>query len=524
MKGMLADRIAWTVGAILVAAYVAVFVHLSPVLPLQDFPNHLARAVVMADLIFRHGTTFGEAFNYRFLAVPYVLGDLLLTVAVQLLGVKGAAALWSTFILLSLPAALLFYLRTARVPAKILPLTLILSLYLATDWFFVVGFLEFRLGIAATLVVLAVAQLLRRRWSLPLYVLFCALVVLGYLIHLTVIIFAAAALGVSALLKLWRGTTTLRQETALLAPLGVAFACQFGVANHYRNPGDLVAEQYYWGTPYTKILGLGAEFIRYHEIWDILMSAMLAVCVLWPIRRNLNRSRLTEPGVVEMLTVAGAFLALYIVLPIAYADAFFVDIRALPLVTLFLMAACFSMLDPIPTARLAGAAIVLPLAALLAIANLAYLSKHMLDGSSWITSYRAVVAAIPRGARVLPVYTQHKEGKVKPLAHIASYVVMDRGGVIPYLFSGDNGSPMRYFRYVDRPYSPDEDWYNISTSPPPVDWKAVACQYDFLLVMKPFLSDRIRVASTTVAENRTAALLAIPKQACASSQDGAPDR
>lgn len=521
MKGTLTDRIAWTVGAILIAAYVAVFARLSPFLALEDFPNHLARAVVMADLIFGHGATFGEAFEYRFLAVPYVLGDLLLTVAVQLLGVRGATALWSALIFISLPSALLFYLRAARVPARILPLTLILSVYLATDWFFVVGFFEFRLAIAATLVVLAVAQLLRRRWSLPLYILFCALVVLGYLIHLTVIIFAATALGASALLRLGRGTTTLRRETILLTPLGVAFAFQFGVANHYRSPGDVVAEQYEWGTPYTKIRGLGAEFIRYHPIWDILMWGMLAACVLWPIRRNLSRSRLAEPGVVEMLAVAGAFLALYLVLPIAYADAYFVDIRALSLVTLFLMAACFSMLDPAPTARLAGAAIVLPLAALLAIANLAYLSRQMVNDGAWITSYRAVVAAVPRGAKVLPVYTQHKVGQVKPLLHVGSYVVMDRGAVIPYLFSGDNGSPMRYFRYVQRPYSPDEEWYNISPSPP-VDWNAVACQYDFLLVTKPFLSDRIRVASTTVAENRAAALLAIPKQACASSRGGAP--
>jgi hypothetical protein len=510
LKSVPTNQFACAVGAIVVAAYVAVFVHYSPALPLQDFPNHLARAVVMADLIFHQGAGFGEVFQYRFLAVPYVLGDLMLASAVELLGVTGATALWSALVLLSLPAALLFYLRVNRAPANGRALAFLLSMYLSTDWFFIMGFLEFRLAVAVTLVSLALAELLRRCWSAGIYVVYSVVVVLGYLIHFTSIVFVVAALGVSALLKLRLRTTSLRREIAVLAPVGAVLAWHFGVAVGYRVPSDIPSEILDWGTVSGKIEGLVAPFVRFSMPADFLMVLVLAACVLWPARRDFTRTCLLQAAVIEMLVLAATFLVMYFVLPVGYADAWAVDVRALAPATVFLIAACLYLPD---AARGSTAALVLPLAALLAIGNLAYLTKHIADDHAWLGAYRAVVAAVPRSAPVLPIYTHHRQGAVAPFLHAGSFVVIDRGGVIPYLFSGDRGSPMKYFRYVHRRYEPDEEWYTVP-QPVPVDWEAVACDYDFLLVMRPFDPGRIRVPTTTVTENGSAALLAIAKQAC----------
>jgi hypothetical protein len=46
-------------GTLLLLAYLIARWVLSP-MPLQDFPTHLARAVVMDDLIFHGGTRFGD--------------------------------------------------------------------------------------------------------------------------------------------------------------------------------------------------------------------------------------------------------------------------------------------------------------------------------------------------------------------------------------------------------------------------------------------------------------------------------
>src|SRR4051812_9158735 len=55
-----------------------------PTLPLQDLPNHAARGLVMADLLFHHGREFGDRFELHLEPQPYLLGDLLLSVLTQL--------------------------------------------------------------------------------------------------------------------------------------------------------------------------------------------------------------------------------------------------------------------------------------------------------------------------------------------------------------------------------------------------------------------------------------------------------
>jgi len=63
---------------LVVLAYIALFCQFSPLL-VQDYPNHLARATVMADLLFRHGAGFGQSFRLHLMWIPYVSGDLVLT-------------------------------------------------------------------------------------------------------------------------------------------------------------------------------------------------------------------------------------------------------------------------------------------------------------------------------------------------------------------------------------------------------------------------------------------------------------
>jgi hypothetical protein len=61
------DRTARGLLALVVLAYIAVFLRFPP-LDIQDCPNHLARALVMEDLIFRNMPSFfrstrGDAFG-----------------------------------------------------------------------------------------------------------------------------------------------------------------------------------------------------------------------------------------------------------------------------------------------------------------------------------------------------------------------------------------------------------------------------------------------------------------------------
>src|ERR1700748_2468429 len=133
------------------------------------------------------------------------------------------------------------------------------------------GFMSFRVAVAMVIVTLGLVEMLRRKWSYPLFALYAGALVLDYLMHLSPLVFLFAALGVTALLRLWLRTTTLRTEVALFVPLIVVLAWHFLVGAHYREPGDPVASVYVWGTWYSKFARIGSEFFHFVPYTDILL-------------------------------------------------------------------------------------------------------------------------------------------------------------------------------------------------------------------------------------------------------------
>lgn len=507
--GTRTQRLAWAAGLALLGAYCVMLVLLSP-LPVQDFPDHLARAVAMSDLLFHHGARFGGMFHFHLEWTPYLLGDLILTAAVTVLGPTGGAAFWMVLVFVSLPAATLFYLRVRGIEPRGRALMLLVSLYLATDWFFLMGFLGFRVAVAMVITTLGLVELLRRKWSYALFGLYAGTVILDYLMHLSPTIFLVAALGVTGLLRIHWRTTRLRTELALFIPVLAVLAWHFSVAVGYREPGDPVAGPYLWGTWYSKLARMGSEFFHFVPYTDIILVLILAACLL--ARTGIPRKDdLRRPLVLELLALSAMFLAMYFVLPLGYADAFYVDTRPLPLVSFFFIAACLALpRNPSPETQPRRAALAVALATLLALGNLAYLARHFIAERAWLEQYRAVVAAIPEHGRVLPVYTHGREGSVVPFLHVSGFVSMDRAALEPYVFAGDNGNPMTYFRYLQRPYDPPETWYGHIPRDP-VDWRTVAHDYDFLLVTKPFDPAVFQLPTRKVAESSSATLLAIRK-------------
>ncbi|MDB6008838.1 MAG: hypothetical protein JWL65_1088 [Gammaproteobacteria bacterium] len=501
-------KLAWRGGFLVLAAYCVMFVLLSP-LPVQDFPDHLARAVALDDLLFHGGARFGAIFHFHLEWIPYLLGDLILTAAVAVLGVTGGAAFWILLVFLSLPCAALFYLRIRGIDIAGRSLALLLSVYFATDWFFLMGFLSFRVSVAMLIVTLGLVEMLRRKWSYPLFALYAAAVVLDYLMHLSPIIFLFAALAVSGLLRLWLRTTMLRTEFALFIPLLVVLAWHFLVGVHYREPTDPVVGAYMWGTWHSKFARIGSEFFHFVPYQDVLLVLLLAACLF--ARTGVPRRRdLRQPLVLELLVLAAMFVAMYFALPMGYAEAFYVDTRPLPYASFFFIAACLALPRPDPVTHPRREPLAFFLAALLAVGNLAYLARHFIAERAWVDQYRSVVASIPVHGRVLPVYTRGGEGSVVPFLHVSGFVSMDRAAVEPYVFAGDNGNPMKYFRYLHRPYDPPEVWYG-DIPRDPVDWKSVARDYDFLVITKPFDPAVFKLTTRIVADNATATVLAIQK-------------
>ncbi len=242
---------------------------------------------MLADLLFQHGATFGTMFDFRFMPVPYILGDLLLAGLVQLFGPGVAGTIWLSIVLLSWPAALLFYARATGISRNAQGFLLLLSLiFCATDWFFLLAFTQYRLGIALMLVALGVAHLLRQRWTTAGFTAFCVLLAVGYFTHLIYVIFLAPCLVVSATVRLYFRNTSLAHRAA--APRarasrdGVAFRHCRSPLSHRGDSGVHVA----LGAPSLKAWGLQLELLRFGTPFaKILMILFTAAVVLGAVAR-----------------------------------------------------------------------------------------------------------------------------------------------------------------------------------------------------------------------------------------------
>lgn len=510
-------------------SYLPVIAQSSPI-GLGDISNHLARAYIMADLIFHHGVRFGAQFEYHFLAVPYIATDLLLTGAVEVLGPSLAVASFTVLTFLSAPAALLLYFRVisgrrgkALVRDESAMLLLLCAAYLSTDFFFVVGFFAFQLGLACVIAILAVVEALRRRWSGGLFALYGAFVAAAYLVHLSTLLFLAVAVAGSAIVRLWSRSSTWRRELLLLSPLLALAAWHFGVAEQYHRPTDLAGAVYRWGTLRGKALWAAHNFHRYGGRLDEFLGLLYVASLLALVRARAWRDAFASPRVIEALALAAAFFGLYVALPFSFAEGTYIDIRALAPAALFLLLACLQLprVKPRPRSSRAAPSLALVLALALSILNVAYLGWHFSELSSWSMEYRALFAEIPRSARVLPVRTL---ATLWPYTDPSTITVIDRQALVPDLFSANTGAPMTYFRYVDHPDMPADDWYITGSSPQP-DWRQIACTYRDILITRPFDSTRIGVATHLVAETSSAALLAIDPRACrATGRAGRSDR
>ncbi len=538
-------KVGWFLAVVLLLAYTVLLATLTSQ-PFQDYPNHIARAAVLSDLIFHHGQHFGGLFEFHPVLAPYLLHDALLTLCITLLGVNAGAGLFTVLVFLSLPCALLLYVRVNHLERSALALFL-LGMYLTTDSFFFMAFMGFRLAVASIVVSISLTDVLRRRWSAPLFITYTLVLVAGYLIHLTSVVFFAPALAVSGAMRLWSRQTSVRVELALWAPAAALLVLHFGLVAGTHNSANPPAYVYWWGTVREKLRELDWDFFRFGGRPTRTLICLFGAALFWAIRRDLTLRSLRQPIVIEQLLIAAAFLGVYWVLPGQYADSSFVDVRALPMIALFVVFACLQLSGRPESKGAFESPTVLLLAVLLAGVNLSYLVLRIGSNETWLSQYRRLAANIPPGSHVLPVNTLGTQHSIAPFLHAGSYLVLDRGAQIPYLFSADRGDPMKYFRYSHRPYMPDESWYlnhrEWNKGYPqsyevdghwytwrfhyskedrdwqaedlaPVDWTRIACTYDYLMITRPFEAGYIRVPVRQVAYNEAAALYAVDRSAC----------
>jgi hypothetical protein len=460
-------RALWWGTIIIAAVYFLLWIRLNN-LPFLDFPNHLARAVIMADALFDHGVRFGHAFAVRLSASTYVLGDLALASLVEAIGAGRAGPLWAALVFLSLPASLAYFARALFLSPLACATAFLIGCYLGSSWFFLAGFFSFQLAVSLSLV--AAANLCRQceavsRWRLAIII---ALTTLGYFIHITIVLFVCVLCVVIAI-----AYPAPRRQRALATTAPFLFASAlliWGVLD----PAAATHGGSDWGGVTAKLLRLVSPFVRFGlraEVLCVLPLALLAWLGIqsWKKLRRDGRALLCS-------VMVGAFLAMYCVLPVSQGHGYDVDVRALaPMYTGIILLMLLAIDQATERLQITAWAA----AAWLALANLWCLQHELSPLDKTIGVYRAILQMVPEQSTLLPVSAAPNVGRHQAFLHAGSWATIDRGAITPYLFSGSTGEAMSYFRYVHTPEAPSIFWALRPGYPPP-DCAALTREFEFV--------------------------------------------
>jgi hypothetical protein len=452
-------------------------------LPYQDVPNHLARAVAIADLLFHGGRAYGGTFTFEWQFVPYVLGDAFHAATVELLSPSVAARAWVVLSVMALPAATWLLVREWGADPAARALAAACALFLSADWFLRLGFLNFKYALALTLLAVVAWERLVGRPSVPSALAYGALVLAGYLTHLSALVFVVVIVGTLSLLRVIRDAKAVPRYAAAGLPL----IALLGWHVLFRGSAELGESAY--PALATKLLRVGGVLAPTRDPLDIGIAIAFIATIAIPLAAGLRRLRTWPDRAHEALAVAVAFGGIYLVLPETKGLVWGVDIRALPLAWLFVCCTVASIL-PRPALVRATCAV-----GVIALAQLASLAAALAADDALMRQYREVAARVPSGATVLPVATRPRRGVVSPTAHAASFATIDARAVLPYTFTGDTGAPMPYFNFrAPLPPFPWQWWY-LNFDPPhpaarlftgyqyllvqqPVDWRRIPKVYD----------------------------------------------
>jgi hypothetical protein len=436
------------IGVLILAAMLLAPIWIVAFPPLLDYPNHLARAFVLAHLN-DSNFSFPQFYRADWGAYPYLGMDASLAVLGRLLPIETAGRVYLSLCVLALPAAAWFFLRQAQPDAEAASLW---SLLIAYNVFFLEGFLNFDLSLAVGFLALGLwLRWLARpgtgRWIAALLA-FTAL----YFTHL--LGFGIAGLIVAAYLALSRRPVRDWICSAALVLLGMAFYL------HSSRVGLSANKIVFHGWD-DKLDSLGMIL---HGDWPWLDWISLGALAVWFFTAWWRNSEFRWDR--KWMAIVAFLFALFWVIPWMWGEGSDLDIRVLPFLFVAILA----------TARLGRRArmlVAIPL--LLFAARTVNVTRHFREAQPALAGLAHSFDAVPRGALVLPIVEGDEDPIERPFTHFWAYGVIRRGWFSPYLMDAPGETPMRI---IHDSYTPDGFWNLVYDEAP--DWQQVQKDYDYV--------------------------------------------
>jgi hypothetical protein len=481
--------------------------------PLLDYPNHLARAIVLASA----GTDpiLSRMYAPHWAIIPDLGIDLVLPALLHVLPVHLAGRILLGVILLLPVLGVVAYSRAVFRTEAAWPLASALVAYNAT---FLLGFLNFVAGIGIALLLGAAWIVWRDQYPKGMAVIASFGTVSLFFCHLAGLLFFFMLIGGYELERLWpeRGKSIAAGARirailpSVVAPLTLYLFSPLAPLSHGIE----------WTSPIDKVRQLILPFANYVLPLDILTTCLMAGFLLACIATG--RCRIAPAsGAALALTTVG-FLAA----PWAFKGTYFLDTRFVILLGFLVFAAVL----PVRLTRLAAISAACVFAVLFTI-RMAVIGYAWHEHQHDLADLRAVIASVLPGARVMTVEvspaTAPSYWQRVPLSrmlsfglrldsHISALLLIEHRAYWPFLFDNPSQQPVDtrppYKELAEQAGSVTS--HLASTVPGAVN----LCGYDYLLLLdaggetdlQRFASDRM----TLIEQRDIAALFRVRRGAC----------
>jgi len=461
------------VATIVASVGVLVPLFLTPFVPLQDLPNHVALANLLTHLG-DEGTVSSFHFIPQPHPVPYWVGYVIILIGAKIASPLFGAKLFVAVGLLAVPFGMMRLLRSLHRSPRLGLLAFALSWDYNMSW----GFVAFNLGTGLSLVYIAwVLDNLKescRRWSDLAKAL--ALGVLIAFTHAHAAAMVAIVLGALSLFELPRWRHALRLVFFSLVPFvgllpwmlmglfakagAMPAPLQGGAVGDWPGPGQRLGRLF----EYT------LDFV-YGPVPETVMAIVFVVLLATPLALLVS-SRRTGKGQHRAWVLYGLAWLLYLALPASLNWPFFQLFVHERHATFILL-----MGLTLPSCELAGRFAWRLAPGLFAVALAVGVNIWLCNSfAKHSAPFLEIIDAVPRESRVLPVLleTSVPESRRTPLNQFSAYLIAEKGGYSPYLFD----TPNLMVRYDAERHLPHPDW----SEPNEVSFERHMPHYDYLLV------------------------------------------
>jgi hypothetical protein len=503
----------WWTGVALLSVVLLAPLLITDVPPLLDYPNHLARFVLLA--AGPDDPTLGPIFTAHWAIIPNLAADVIAPPLLRLLPVHVAGrCLLAGILLLNLAGVLALH----RALFRRLSLWPLASGLVAYNSGFLLGFLNW--GIGTGLAMLFAAAWLTWRGRRPVATIAAASVasVVLFFCHLMGLVFFLVLIGSAEAHAIWRERAVL-VRSASLVPVMTGPMVLWLLTTLRDAPTET-----HWMTPREKLLQLASPFINYLLPLDLISAAL----VFGAVALGVATARI---ALAPRAVVAVAMLAiLYVALPFDLMATSFLDTR----IAIMLGFLLFATVDPLRTPRLVRLVAGIGLTMLFAV-RIAVVAEVWKEHRRDLAELRTVIADVPPGATVymtnVPLEEAPAYWDVGPRSrlisnvlrteyHLPALLIIERGAFWPLLFANPAQQPIRlrpaYARLAREAYDIPSHAALVAD---PDRGSAALGDFDFVLMLEagadPNLSNFVSKRLTLVSRTDFAALFRVRRDAVA---------